>query len=124
MTVMTTKEELLEFYKNKEYWPETDKSFRCVNEETLLWGEKFTQQTVFELDALQALPSGTKIKIDGGYVWDEANDFSIALESYFKRWRNEQANKGMVTMNFVTVFDKNDEAAIRAAIEAAGGKIL
>jgi len=27
-------------------------------------------------------------------------------------------------MNFVTVFDKNDEAAIRAAIEAAGGKIL
>ena len=58
MSVITTKEELIAFYEDEKYWPETNEACFCVNEETLWWGEKFDQQTVFELDALQALPSG------------------------------------------------------------------
>lgn len=122
MSVMTTKEELIAFYEDEKYWPETDAACFCVNEETLWWGEKFAQQTVFELDALQALPSGTKIKVQGGYVWDEMSDFSATLETYFKRWRKEQVKKGKVTI--MVEYDKNNEVAVRAAIEAAGGKIF
>lgn len=50
------------------------------------------------------------------------SDFSAALESYFKRWRKEQVKKGKVTITVEC--DKNNETAVRAAIEAAGGKIL
>ncbi|WP_297502668.1 hypothetical protein [Ferrovum sp.] len=88
MSILTIKEELLTFYEDKRYWPKTKKSHCRVREEALWWGEKFDQRTAFEFDALQALPSDTKIKIDGGYVWDELDgDFSVPFETYFNWWR-------------------------------------
>jgi hypothetical protein len=107
MSVITTKEELLEFRKDKEYWPEAEaKRLRIDNgalrigekilfEHDGLWfGERFTQQVLFEHDALQALPSATKIKAQGGCIWNEASgDFLMTLEEYLKYWREECATK-------------------------------
>ncbi len=107
MSVLTTKEELIAFYEDKEYWPETGTNhFRIdsgalrigeknVFEHDGLWfGESFSQQILFEQDALQTLPSGTKIKVQGGYIWNEINgDFLMTLEMYFEYWRGERAQK-------------------------------
>lgn len=119
MSVMTTKEELLAFLEDKEYWPETQENHLRVDNgalrigkkivfenDGLWWGEGFAQPVLFECDMLQALPSGTKIKVHGGRIWNLVNgDFLMTLEMYLNYWREERAQNG---------------AAVRAAIETAG----
>jgi hypothetical protein len=121
MGVLTTKEEVIGFYEDEKYWPDTEASYICVEGEEILYGDGFSEVGEFEFTFLQSLPAGTKIKINEGTVWDEHGDFSTDFVDYFKRWRREHAKKDEVTI--LVKCDKSNEDAVRAAIESAGGKV-
>ncbi len=121
MGVLTTKEEIIDFYLDETFWPDTEASHICVEGDEILCGHQLSDACEFDLDFLRGLPAGSKIKINDGTVWDEIGDFSTDLVEHFKRWRRKQAQKDEVAI--LVKCDKSREEAVRAAIESAGGKV-
>lgn len=112
MTVKMSGSEFKRFYNDPKIWPDD------------VWHED-TEMSVDGVDQPdgiddEALSDTAVVSISGGTVygpqWDGDNP---SLETYFKRWRKAQA------LTFFTVeCDKADLDAVKAAIIAAGGKVI
>jgi hypothetical protein len=69
---------------------------------------------------LSAVPDGAMLTVEGGVVYlTEDADYGPSLEAHFKRWRKRQTTT-------VLVVEVPHEAVkvVRAAIAAAGGKVI
>lgn len=114
MGVKASGAELKAFYNDVVFWPpgegntwHEDESV-TVNNQT--WEGEYTD-----------VPDNAQVVIDGGIVfstkWEEGD--APSFETYFKRWRKAQSTA------FLSVeCPKDKEAAVRAAIKAAGGKVV
>lgn len=105
--------EFKRFYTDNVYWPQDEGNTYHEDQSILVNGAEYDGD--FEDIADDAL-----VSIDGGIVfgpqWD-GNEPSF--ETYFKRWRKLQS-----TVSMMVEVDRSKEEALRAAIGAAGGKIL
>lgn len=112
MTVKTTGAELKRFYFDNAYWPE---GAWHEDEEIEVDGSPLSEDL-----GIEDLPDDAVVKIAGGAVigLPGCENGGPSFESYFKRWRKSQN-----TVSIVVECAKDKEAAIRAAIRAAGGRI-
>jgi hypothetical protein len=122
MATKTTGAEFKRFYIDPKYWPPEASQ---ASSEDNVWHEDATilvngEETGPTTD-LMAMPDSADVRIEGGIVlgprWK--NDDEPSFETYFKRWRKEQATK-----SFVVECDDSKLEAVLAAIKAAGGKVV
>lgn len=107
----------------------TGAEWKAFNLADAYWGEFYLDDEAItvngkEIDPYDYEPSklndADEVKIDGGYVVDQAkgSDREYSLDTFFKRWRKQQ------TTEYLSVEVPKDKAdAVRAAIVAAGGKV-
>jgi hypothetical protein len=111
MTTKTTGAEFWRFYNDRNFWPEGswhDDTLILVNGEEV--GD-YTRETI---------PDDAKVVIEGGIVYlDERGKDDVAFESYFRRWRRVQS-----TASLTVEVPKDKLEAVKAAIRAAGGKVV
>lgn len=115
MAVTTSGAEFKRFYRDPAYWPEDG-------------GDTWHEDVVFSVDGKQIsdeynmsdVPDAAKVSIDGGLVFSpKFNNNEPSFETYFKRWR-----KAQTTQILMIEADQKNIEAIKAAIKAAGGKIV
>ena len=113
MTVKTTGAEFKRFYFDDAYWP--DGAWH-EDEEIEVDGSP-----ILEDAALEDVPDSAVMKIAGGTVigLPDWGDDGPSFEAYFKKWRKAQN-----TTSLVVECAKDKEDAVRAAIWAAGGRIV
>lgn len=113
MTTKTNGAEFKRFYSDATYWPADDG-------ETFHEGENVLVNGVEYIGEYDTMADDAAVTIDGGIiVGPEFDGNGPSFESYFKRWRKLQT-----TATLVVEIDRSKEDALRAAIKAAGGKIL
>lgn len=112
MAMKTTGAELKAFYADKQFWPDDSTVWQDDMEE-IVNGVDVTG----EFDADKALDAD-QITIDG-YVLTRSGAGDCSFDTYFKRWRKIQD-----TGYFAVSAPKDKMDAIKAAVKAAGGKIL
>lgn len=112
MTTKMTGAEWKRFYADPEAWPDGawhDDEHITVN------GQDAAETPGIDYTAI---PDDAAMTIHGGaYFPDSKSDDTDSLEGHFKKWRKRQT-----TVSFVVECPKGKEAAVRAAIKAAGGK--
>lgn len=111
MTVKTTGAEFKRFYNDEKYWPNNGDVYHDDEE------IKVNGTVVSESFDLTKVADDALIEIDGGLVYGVAGEPS--LEAYFKRWKREQS-----MVNILVECDVSKLDAVRAAIRAAGGKVV
>ena len=113
MTTKTTGAEFKRFYMDEVYWPQDDGNTYHEDETVLVNGAEHDGD-------YDTIPDNALVTIDGGIVlgpqWDGDEP---SFETYFKRWRKLQS-----TASMVVEVGRAKEDALRAAIKAAGGKII
>lgn len=117
MAAKTTGAEFKAFYEDPAYWPET------VEE----GDPPYHDDTVIEVDGAAldddadylAIPDTAVVVIRYGYVVNPAQGHAETFEEYFRHWLARQT-----TVRLVVEVPKAQEAAVRDAIKAAGGKAL
>lgn len=65
------------------------------------------------------IPDGAEVRISGGGIFGLPNDKEISFEGYFRSWKKSQN-----TRSFLVECDVSKLEEIKAAIKAAGGKVL
>lgn len=66
------------------------------------------------------VPDDAEVYIEGGSVFRDANSESwISLQGLFRRWQKEQT-----TTTFLVECNKTDVDSVKAAVVAAGGKVI
>lgn len=113
MTVKTTGAELKRFYFDDAYWP--DGTWH-EDEEIEVNGSPLSEDS-----GIEAVPDDAVVKIAGGAVigLPGCGNEGPSFEGYFKKWRKAQN-----TVSFVVECAKDNEEVVRAAILAAGGRII
>ena len=113
MPIKTTGAEFKRFYSDKEWWP---KGRWHEGEDVKINGEDVDST---EAD-LGSVVDTDRLSISGGFVYDDNNDTDCgSLESYFRKWRKQQTN---IFLSVECPKDRVD--AVKAAITAAGGKVI
>ena len=112
MAVKTTGAEFKRFYADESFWPED-----TWHDGALITIDGEDQEDGIDVDTLA---DHSIVKIEGGEVmgpkWEESGP---SLETYFRRWRKQQT-----VMVFTVECDNSQLDAVKAAIKAAGGRIL
>ena len=112
MAVKTTGAEFKRFYADESFWPED-----TWHDGALITIDGEDQEDGIDVDTLA---DHAIVKIEGGAVmgpkWEEGGP---SLETYFRRWRKQQT-----VMVFTVECDNSQLDAVKAAIKAAGGRIL
>ena len=112
MATKTTGAEFKRFYKDPAFWPDgvwhEDETVTVNGEEVGPNGE------------LGKIADDAVVTVDGGIVlgpkWKENEP---SFEGYFKSWRKQQTTK-----SFVVECDESKLEAVKAAIKAAGGRVV
>jgi len=101
------------FYSNNEYWPEGywhDDVLVSIN----------GQESDDFLDAdVDTVADDAVIRIEAGHVFEEDGEPVRSLEAHFKKWKKEAT-----TVMLVVQVDRKKADDVKAAIKAAGGKIV
>ena len=111
MATKTTGAEWKRYYQDPAAWPEG-----WFHED-----EEVTINGVFDENAdLTAVPDDAVIVVKGGIIYegDYANEGN-SVEGHFKKWR-----KAQTTMILMVEVQKDKADDLRAAISAAGGKVV
>lgn len=107
--IKTTGAEYKRFYNDPAAWP--DDSWH--EDETLIVnGDEWTLGVV-------DIPDDAVINLSGGVVFGLPNGTEASLEAYFKRWRKRQT-----TTTFLVECDMDKVDEVKAAVKAAGGKVV
>jgi len=111
MATKTTGAEFKRFYSDKAIWGESPGA---------IWHDDdvVTVNGVVQEDlADENFPDGAAVTISDGVVYGVAGEPSF--ETFFKRWKRAQT-----TASFPVECDISKLDAVKAAIQAAGGKVL
>lgn len=111
MAVKITGAEWKRFYNDPEAWPE---GAWHDDQEILVDGE-----TIDGDYDLTKVPDAATLTLAGGVFFLKGTEEGPSLETHFKRWRKRQA-----TEVFVVEVPREAAEAVRAAIAAAGGKVV
>lgn len=116
MTVKMSGEEFKRFWSDKKAWPGNDGD-TYVEDEVISVGD------IEHVDGVETadIKDTDIVKINGGYIYSTA-DTSLdgkSLETHFKQWKKNQSRATLLVE-----CDKALEESIKAAIIAAGGKII
>ncbi len=109
--IKTSGAEFKRFYNDDKTWPEDswhEGEWIVVN------GEEW--DFMKEIDEI---PDVAVVKLSGGVVRDLPDGTEPSLEAYFKRWKKRQTS-----MTIVVECDVSKLKDVKAAIKAAGGKVL
>ena len=111
MAVKTTGAEFKRFYEDPVFWPED-----TWHEDTVITVDDNECEDI----EVEAINDSSIVVIEGGVLmgpqWEHEGP---SLETYFKRWRKQQT-----TSTFLVQCDNAKLDAIKAAIKAAGGRIV
>ena len=110
MAVKTTGAEFKRFYADTNFW-----SDQTYHEDALIYVNGEEQTDVDE----DSLTDGDVVTIEGGYVIESPFGRDVSLESYFKKWLKTQSIR-----SFLVECDAAFLDAVKAAIKAAGGKVV
>lgn len=109
--IKTTGAEFWRFYNDDKFWPDG-----AWHDDTLV---KVNGEVIDDYEP-KNIPDNAQVLIDGGVIFmDEHGDENVAFESHFRKWRKAQD-----TESIVIECPKDKIDAVKAAIKAAGGKIL
>lgn len=110
MTTKTTGAEFKRFYSDKEFWPNDQ-------------GDTFHEDEILTVNGatqFDFIPDDAEVKIEGGIVFGPRwRGDEPSFESYFKLWRKKQNTTFFLTECDVSKFD-----AVKAAVKAAGGRVI
>lgn len=109
MPVKTTGAEFKRFYDDPEFWPD---GVYHEDDLTTADGEEVDDYTAIADTAVVVIRDGS---VSNPMLGGEVPSF----EAYFKRWRKKQTSDTLIVE-----CDKTKVDAVRAAIKAAGGKVL
>lgn len=113
MAVKTTGAEFKRFYSDAEFWPEG-----TWHDDTILKvdGVEWDSMTDYS-----AIPDASTVTIVCGVVIDSplAGSDMIKLGTYFKKWHKTQS-----TVSMLIECDLSNLDAVKAAIKAAGGRVV
>lgn len=116
MAVKTTGAEFKRFYSDEKYWPEKSDTYH--DDEIF----RVNGDQVDDDFDMTKVPDNASIEIEGGIVMNSPlykQGKEPSVEAYFKRWKKEQ------TVTTIAVeCDVSKLKAIKAAVRAAGGKVL
>ncbi len=119
MGAKTTGAELKAFYNDPKAWSEDAEgksTYWCDDVTLLVNGEE--KGDGFSIH--DHLKDADQVKILSGWVFSNANPIDgVSFDSQFRKWRKQQ-NTGFLAVEF----PKEKEEAIKAAILAAGGKVV
>ena len=112
MSVKATGAEIKAFMNDDEFWSQK--------------GESWAEEVEFEINGsvsydlnTDTLNDDDQIKLVDGYVVMEQEEEAVSLTTFFRRWRKTQ------TTAYLSVEVPKDKAdIIKAAIKAAGGKVI
>jgi hypothetical protein len=112
MSVKATGAEIKAFMGDDNFWSQK--------------GESWAEEVEFEVNgsvsydlSLHTLNDNDQIKLVDGYVVMEQEEEPVSLATFFRRWRKTQ------TTAYLSVEVPKDKAdIIKAAIKAAGGKVI
>lgn len=111
MAIKTTGAEFWRFYNDDEFWPDGawhEDTVVTVNGETV---DDYTREIV---------PDDALVVIDGGVIFLAADgNKTVNFDSHFRKWRKVQDTMSIVVECPTAVID-----AVKAAIKAAGGKVI
>jgi hypothetical protein len=111
MAIKTTGAEFWRFYNDDKFWPEGawhEDTVVKVNGEPV---EDYTRET---------MPDDALVVIDGGVIFLDADgDKSVNFDGHFRKWRKAQDTVSIVVECPTALAD-----AVKAAIKAAGGKVV
>jgi len=111
MAIKTTGAEFWRFYNDEKAWPDG-----AWHEDTVV---KVDGEVVDDYTR-KLVPDGAQVVIDGGVIYmDERGDKSAAFESHFRKWRKAQDTVALVVECPAEVVE-----TVKAAIKAAGGKVI
>lgn len=115
MAIKTIGAEFKHFYSDKDFWPEGENYVWHEDETIVVDGAERDREA--EIDTIS---DTAVVVIDGGVIFGPAHGGGEpSFESYFKRWRKRQH-----TASFVVECDKDVFEAVKAAVVAAGGRVL
>ena len=107
--IKTNGSEYKRFYDDETAWP--DDAWH-EGELLLVNGDEWTQ-------GVTEIPDNAIINLSGGAVYDLPNGGEPSMELHFSRWRKRQT-----TATFLVECDLAKLGDVKAAIKAAGGKVL
>lgn len=112
--IKTNGAEFKRFYTDDAFWPDSDGSTWHEDELVTVDGKCYEQD-------YSNVPDSAVVTIADGIVFSHKWDSESApsFETYFKRWRKLQT-----TETFTVEAPKDKLDAIKAAIKAAGGKVV
>lgn len=115
MATKTTGAEFKRFYNDKQFWP--DDGGDTYHDDAVLKVDGEYQEDGIDTDTLA---DTAVVTIEGGFVCGPAlAGKEPSLEAYFKRWR-----KGQTIALFLVECDTQVIDAVKAAIRAAGGRVI
>lgn len=115
MTAKTTGAEFKRFYNDDAIWPDHDGG--TYHDDEILKVNGVIQENGVDTSAI---PDDAVVEIEGGMVFGPKWDGNEpTFEAYFKSWRKKQS-----TMSFLVECDPDKFEAIKAAVKAAGGRIV
>lgn len=115
MATKTTGAEFKRFYNDKKFWPDDDGG--TYHDDAVLKVDGEIQEDGIDTDTLADTAAVT---IEGGFVCGPSlNGREPSLETYFKRWLKTQT-----TASFLVECDAKVIDAVKAAIRAAGGRVI
>jgi len=111
MAVKGTGAEFLAFYQDPEFWPKG-----AWHDDTLIWidGEFYEGSE----DYATVIQPTSKVRIEGGGVYDLPNGREASFETHFKAWRKKQT-----TTTFVVSGPKGRADEMKALLKANGFKV-
>lgn len=109
--IKTTGAEYKRFYNDPTAWPD-DSWYEDV--ELLVNGVELTP----ELGVVD-IHDDAVINLSGGVVFGLPNGTETSVEAHFKRWRKRQT-----TTTFLVECDMDKVDEVKAAVKAAGGKVV
>lgn len=113
MTVKTTGAEFKRFYADPAFWPEGGDTY---HDDALIGVNGVDHDDGFDPGAI---PDDAIVTIEGGVVFDAVGGGEPSLETYFRRWKKTQT-----TASFLVECDLSVVDAIKAAVKAAGGRVV
>lgn len=109
--IKTTGAEFKRFYSDATTWPDDVwHDDECVHVNGGEWDHP---------EGYKAIPDAAKVEVSDGGIYGLPNGKEISFEGYFRQWRKNQ------TTSFIAVECHKDSLdSVKAAIKAAGGKVV
>lgn len=108
--IKTNGKEFKRFYNDDAIWPETI----WHDDEELLVNGTYVGDLEYAL-----IPDDAEVRITGGGIFGLPNDKEMSFEGYFRSWKKRQNIRTVVVECDVAKLEE-----VKAAIKAAGGKVL